>query len=681
MSSADPRPPGRRRVVIESLGVYVPPQTLSTDQVVAGCVAPIRIPLERLTGIRRRAVADGEFGLDLATAALADCLAGSRHAPGTFDLLISAAICAQDQRHHVCFEPGNAVRLKAACGASRAVTFDLSNGCAGVWTAILLAEAMIASGEAERALVVSGEAITGVLRTAQLEIVDYLDPQMSSLTVGDGAIALTLEAGPDGPAGFDFLDLYTLGAFADYCVSEPTARPHGSYLMRTDALRLGARSVEHAGAHLAWSLRMAGWSPRQIAHLVPHQTSETTLRDGLRRVNEQVGDGGFTAAQYHVNLAERGNTATTSHFLALADAGAAGRLHAGERAAFSITGSGLSIGTALYTFDDLPARLAARAARPAAPAAALPAQVLPLRAHPGLRRPVTLVAATGVVRGRDADGLDSLALSVQAGRAGLLAGGVAADEVTLVVHAGVYRSGFVVEPALAACAAGAMGMNAAAPAGAARHTLAFNLMSGHLGVLKACSIVNHWLRAGRPGPALVLTSDVENHAAAPERGLYGLEPSGGACLLTRADGHAGFEAFHFRDVPEHGALFNVGVRNPGGPTRLDVHRNAAWDAVAARELAQTVRDLLDAVDLDLDAFAAVVTPSGWPGLRAGLRAHLGLPNRCLMAPADGAGELVGAWLAAGLDALGRDGRVPPGGRVLVAAAGGGLQTGVAILRM
>ena len=84
-----------------------------------------------------------------------------------------------------------------------------------MWTAILLAEAMIASGEADRALVVSGEAITGVLRTAQQEIVDYLDPQMSSLTVGDGAIALTLEAGADGAAGFDFLDLYTLGAFAD----------------------------------------------------------------------------------------------------------------------------------------------------------------------------------------------------------------------------------------------------------------------------------------------------------------------------------------------------------------------------------------------------------------------------------------------------------------------------------
>src|SRR5205814_7135167 len=57
------------------------------------------------------------------------------------------------------------------------------------------------------------------------------------------------------------------------------------------------------------------------------------------------------------NPSERGNTASTSHFVALKDNIINNRIASGDNVIFSITASGLNVGTALYTFDDLPDRL------------------------------------------------------------------------------------------------------------------------------------------------------------------------------------------------------------------------------------------------------------------------------------------------------------------------------------
>src|SRR5205814_71882 len=55
--------------------------------------------------------------------------------------------------------------------------------------------------------------------------------------------------------------------------------------------------------------------------------------------------------------AERGNTATTAHFVAVHDHVLNGAIRSGDRVMFAINGSGLTVGNALYTFDDLPDRI------------------------------------------------------------------------------------------------------------------------------------------------------------------------------------------------------------------------------------------------------------------------------------------------------------------------------------
>ncbi len=65
----------RAGALVESIGVYLPEKSVTTEQVLRDCRNKIEFPLERLTGIRSRRVAgDTEFSLDLAEKAAAECL-------------------------------------------------------------------------------------------------------------------------------------------------------------------------------------------------------------------------------------------------------------------------------------------------------------------------------------------------------------------------------------------------------------------------------------------------------------------------------------------------------------------------------------------------------------------------------------------------------------------------------
>src|SRR5262249_54834661 len=107
-----PAAAGGPNTVIESLGVYLPPAGMTTGEVLDGCVNPVKLPFEQLTGIRSRRVAgDTEFAIDLARNALADCLDRSAFRPADIDLLICCSISRYDAPGSFAFEPSTAARL------------------------------------------------------------------------------------------------------------------------------------------------------------------------------------------------------------------------------------------------------------------------------------------------------------------------------------------------------------------------------------------------------------------------------------------------------------------------------------------------------------------------------------------------------------------------------------------
>jgi 3-oxoacyl-[acyl-carrier-protein] synthase III len=181
--------------LIESLGVYLPPQAVSTQEVLQGCKKKVRFPLERITGIKSRRVAgETEFSIDLAGKAIADCLARSKYHPKDIDVLICSTICRYDgPNFQISYEPCTAVKLKKNFGLENALAFDLASACSGMFAAINLVDAFIKAGTIRRGLVVSGEYISHLAQTAQKEIAQFLDPRLACLTVGDAGAAVILE--------------------------------------------------------------------------------------------------------------------------------------------------------------------------------------------------------------------------------------------------------------------------------------------------------------------------------------------------------------------------------------------------------------------------------------------------------------------------------------------------------
>ena len=166
--------------VLESLGVYTPEGRLSTKELVEGCKVKPVFDLEELTGIKNRpVVADNEYALDLAREAATRCFEISKYSPEDIDLVICANICRHNGpnfKHG--FEPSTAALLARDFDFSNAIIFDEPNACAGMFTAVHIVDAYLKAGFIKRGMVISGEALTCLSRTAQKEISEPLDPEL-----------------------------------------------------------------------------------------------------------------------------------------------------------------------------------------------------------------------------------------------------------------------------------------------------------------------------------------------------------------------------------------------------------------------------------------------------------------------------------------------------------------------
>jgi 3-oxoacyl-[acyl-carrier-protein] synthase III len=243
--------------LIESLGVYIPKQSLSTEEVLRGCTNRPDIDLEGLTGIKNRPiVAEGEYSIDLAIKAATKCFEISRYEPKDLDLIISTNISRYaGPNFRFPAEPSTSAKLAAHFNASKATFFDVSNACAGMMTGVQIMDSYIKAGLIKRGMVVSGEYITHLMRNAQKEIGQGLDPQLASLTVGDSGAAIILEATDDPRFGFHYIDLFTAAEFCDLCIGTTSSKEHGGYVMYTDSssiLNEGIRlSLDHIEEMLA----------------------------------------------------------------------------------------------------------------------------------------------------------------------------------------------------------------------------------------------------------------------------------------------------------------------------------------------------------------------------------------------------------------------------------------------
>ncbi len=334
----------------ESIGLRLPEQRLTTRELLESMAHHPHIDLEALTGIReRRVCSEGEDSFTLAVAAARDCLAHSRHRPADIEMLISASIskCKGGLRQQL--EPPLSLGIKQEIGAGTARSFDLSNACAGMLTGVFILNDFIRRGAIRCGMVASGEYISSLDRNAARQIRSILSSQLASLTLGDAGAAVILERAPEGNPGITFAGFTTLAEHSRLCIGIPAKAGPGAALF-TKARAIHRVAIEDSPPLLADALEETGLSLADVDYVIPHQTSARAIRQGTREITARLG---MLPKSVVDNIAERGNTASTTHFVALYEYLEAGRFKPGDEILLLSHASGLEAGIVIFRMDEL----------------------------------------------------------------------------------------------------------------------------------------------------------------------------------------------------------------------------------------------------------------------------------------------------------------------------------------
>jgi 3-oxoacyl-[acyl-carrier-protein] synthase III len=664
-------------MIIESLGVYLPPKVVSTADVLQGCKKPVAFPLEKMTGIRsRRMAGDTEFSIDLARQAINDCLARSKYKPEDIDLLICCNISRVDgPNNRTTFEPSTSIRLRRDMVLDNAVVFDVSNACAGLFTGIAMADGYLKSGAARRALVVSGEYISHLSTTAQKEIESFLDPKMACLTVGDSGVAMILEPAPHTGVGFQDISLYTLGRYSNFCIAKPTDQEHGGAIMVTDSIKSSAIAIGQAVMHSTAVLERNGWALDSFQHLIMHQTSETALLGAAREINQKAGRKIFHPGNVINNLAERGNTATTTHFVAVMDNIINHRIRSGDRVAFGVSGSGQITGMALYVFDDLPDRIRKMKLGGRVPEK-VPTDETPARTLNASKKRVRIdsvgrIPTESLVRG-------TLAMAKVAAEDCLARSSHDRSDIDLLLFVGVYRDEFICEPAIAAMAAGELKINDHVETPADKKTFALDVFNGAIGFLNACHMGAQMIEAGKAKNVMVLASEVENNAHTRPDHLRGIKETGSAMILDgEGNGKTGFGNFVFHYVTKHIGALETHTAMVNKKTCLEVEKTGDLAKSALNAIPEAVVELLVKEGLTMDQIQVIFPPQVSSEFTRELADRLQVPA-ARMVDIAAQKDYFTSSLACSIRAAQDTGKIKSGDIGLFICMGAGLQIGCAI---
>ena len=335
---------------VESAGRMLPATRLTTEDLMASTRHRTRIDLERLTGIRERRVSAGEeTSLSLAVGAAEDCLSRSRHGAADLDGVLSCSITKSCDAKEQWFEPSMSMAVAGAIGAGGAITFDMSNACAGMLTGVFILDNWIRLGVVQRGMVVSGEYISQLGTNAARHVRHVLSRELASLTLGDAGAALVLERAPDGAPGVHVAGFTTVAGHSRLCLAHPAAHEPGARMFtRSRGLQQAAIAVT-AGL-LQEALDAAGIDIDEVDWVIPHQTSARAIRTGMKEIQARFG---MTPKHTVSNVEEYGNTSSTTHFVALHRYLSDGRFAEGERVLLLALASGLEIGVVVFEMDGL----------------------------------------------------------------------------------------------------------------------------------------------------------------------------------------------------------------------------------------------------------------------------------------------------------------------------------------
>ena len=319
---------------ITGTGSYLPPERLSNADLVArlataGVVSTDEWIVER-TGIRARHFAAADVTCsDLAVEAGKQAIASAGLQPSDIDLIIVATSTPD-----MVF-PSTACILQNKLGIAGCAAFDIQAVCSGFVYALTVADAMIKSGAASKALVVGAEVFSRIL--------DFSD-RTTCVLFGDGAGAVVLEA--SSAAGILASDLHADGKHVGIlCVPGHVSggKVTGDPLLKMDGQAVFKLAVGVLESAALTTLAKANLTAADIDWLIPHQANIRIMQSTAKKLK-------LPLEKLIVTVDQHGNTSAASIPLALDVSVRSGKIKKGDTLMLEGVGGGFTWGAVLLNY-------------------------------------------------------------------------------------------------------------------------------------------------------------------------------------------------------------------------------------------------------------------------------------------------------------------------------------------
>jgi len=317
-----------RRSVVAGVGSALPARQVTNEELAQSVDTTDEWIVER-TGIRSRYIAaDGETTGSLAIAAARRALESAGVDPREIGLIVLAT-ATPDQTF-----PSTATKVQAALGIDDCIAFDVHAVCTGFLYALTVADSMLRSGSADKALVIGAETFSRIL--------DWED-RATCVLFGDGAGALVLSAG-ETEDGILATKLHADGRHNDLLFVDGGPSTTGT----VGKLRMKGREVfRHAVVNLAGVLNEvladAGLTSGDVDWVVPHQANQRILDATAKKV-------GLPSEKVVVTVDQHANTSAASVPLAFDTAIRDGRIKRGDVVVLEAMGGGFTWGAAALRY-------------------------------------------------------------------------------------------------------------------------------------------------------------------------------------------------------------------------------------------------------------------------------------------------------------------------------------------
>lgn len=278
------------------------------------------------TGIRKRHVLTDETLLELAVDSARTALADANIRAEEIGFVLAATMRGDTVTPSLAFCVAEALGITAPA-------FDVNAACVGVLYCMELADSLIATGKADKILIVSAEAMS--------KLVDWND-RSTCVLFGDGSGAMVVGRGTGRIAGV------LSGKPDSTSIRMPSFEGESRYnaavqermFMHMDGQEVYKFAVNAMGHEIERVCAKAKISPAEVNWYLPHQANVRIVDASLKKFK-------IEKSKVLMNIAEYGNMSATSVMVLLDEYAKKGTFHRGDKLLFVAFGGGLTSGAVL----------------------------------------------------------------------------------------------------------------------------------------------------------------------------------------------------------------------------------------------------------------------------------------------------------------------------------------------